>query len=155
MIQLVDVTIADSVAAHAYDDIVITFQNVKISNCPRQVVRVRNELLKLMTDLNYSWPALCAMQIAISEALKNAMEHGNGNDPTKSILVSHQIDSQCAWVAIEDEGLGFDAALHIADIQFGVQSRCARHGLALIRRCCDEFGITPPGNRIELLKHNA
>ena len=95
------------------------------------------------------------MQIAITEALNNAMEHGNGNDPTKTILVSYQIDSQCAWVAIEDDGIGFDATHHIADIQFGVQSRCARHGLALICRCCDEFGITPPGNRIELLKHNA
>ena len=155
MIQLVDVTIADSVAAHAADDIAITLQNVTISNCQRSLVRVRNELLKLMAGLSYSWPALCAMRIAITEALNNAMEHGNGNDPTKTILVSYQIDSQCAWVAIEDEGIGFDATLHIADIQFGVAPRCARHGLALIRRCCDEFGITPPGNRIELLKHNA
>lgn len=155
MVQLVDVTIADPVAVHADDDIAITIQNIRIPNSPRQLVRVRSRLLKLMTGLNYSWPARCAMQIAITEALNNAMEHGNGNDPTKSILVSHQIDSQCAWVAIEDEGLGFDATLHIADIQFGVASGCARHGLALIRRCCDEFGITPPGNRIELLKHNA
>lgn len=153
MVQLVDVSIADPVAAHS--DIAITLQNVRIPNCSRQLVRVRNELVKLMSDLNYSWPALCAMQIAITEALNNAMKHGNGNDPTKTILVSYQIDSQCFWVAIEDEGIGFDATLHIADIQFGVQSRCARHGLALIRRCCDEFGITPPGNRIELLKHNA
>ncbi len=155
MVQLVDVTIANPAPAHADDNITVSFQNIRIPNCPPQLERVRNELLKLMTGLNYSWPAVCAMRIAITEALNNAMEHGNGNDPTKTILVSYQIDSQCAWVAIEDEGTGFDAKFHIADIQFGVQSRCARHGLALIRRCCDEFGITPPGNRIELLKHNA
>lgn len=155
MVQLVDVTIANPVVAHADDDTTPPFKNVRIPNCPRQSVRVRSKLLNLMIGLNYSWPAVCAMQIAITEALNNAMKHGNGNDPTKSILVSHQIDSQFAWVAIEDDGLGFDATLHIADIQFDVASGCARHGLALIHRCCDEFGITPPGNRIELLKHNA
>lgn len=155
MVQLVAVTIANPVVAHADDGITPAFKSVRISNCQPQSVRVRTELLNLMTGLNYSWPTVCAMQIAITEALNNAMEHGNGNDPTKTILVSHQIDSQCAWVAIEDEGVGFDATHHIADIQFGAQSRCARHGLALICRCCDEFGITPPGNRIELLKHNA
>lgn len=155
MVQRVDATIANPVAIHADEDITIAFQNVRIPNRQQPLARVRNEILKLMTGLNYSWPTLCAMQIAITEALNNAKEHGNGNDPFKTILVSYQIDSLCAWVAIEDEGTGFDATRHIADIQFDVSSRCSRRGLALIRQCCDEFGITSPGNRIELLKHNA
>ena len=153
MVQFGDITLPALAARDAADN--ITIQNVRIPSSKEPLACFRAEILKLMTDLNFSWPAMCAMRIAITEALNNAKEHGNGNDPTKTILVSYQIDSQCVWVAIEDEGIGFDAIFHIADIQRGGQLRGARQGLALIRQCCDEFGITPPGNRIELLKHNA
>lgn len=153
MVQLVDNTLPALAARDAADN--ITSQNVRIPSSKEPLESVRTEILKLMTGMNFSWPAICAMRIAITEALNNAVEYGNGNDPTKTILVSYQIDSECAWVAIEDEGPGFDAAHYIASIQLGGQLRGTRQGLALIRRCCDEFGITPPGNRIELLKHNA
>lgn len=43
----------------------------------------------------------------ISELLKNAVKHGNKNDPSKSVHVWYQFSSEEARIIVEDEGDGF------------------------------------------------
>ncbi len=43
----------------------------------------------------------------ISELLKNAVKHGNGNDPTKSVAVWFRFTDESARLIVEDEGPGF------------------------------------------------
>jgi anti-sigma regulatory factor (Ser/Thr protein kinase) len=155
MVQLADVTLPDPLGDSSEDSMAIGFHDIRIPSSQLPMALVRDEMLKVMTGLDYSSSALCTMQIAIAEALHNAMEHGNHFDPKKSIHISYQIDSKRIWVAIEDEGTGFDPTRLLAANQSESSTRFARHGLALIGQCCDEFYITPPGNRIELLKYNA
>lgn len=45
--------------------------------------------------------------ISVSEAVTNAVVHGNKNDLSKKVKVSLKGDSSCIEVTVEDEGAGF------------------------------------------------
>lgn len=48
------------------------------------------------------------VRLAVDEALSNAFEHGNAEDPSKQIAVDVEVDAQQFRISIEDEGPGFD-----------------------------------------------
>jgi serine/threonine-protein kinase RsbW len=48
------------------------------------------------------------MLIAITEALNNAILHGNKSDSSKNVIISIQIKNGLALINIIDEGEGFD-----------------------------------------------
>ncbi|MDR1964006.1 MAG: ATP-binding protein [Planctomycetaceae bacterium] len=49
-----------------------------------------------------------AVNMALEEALTNAVQHGNHSDPTKQVYFSCRLNGQRIYVRIEDEGSGFD-----------------------------------------------
>ncbi|MDR3199532.1 MAG: ATP-binding protein [Planctomycetaceae bacterium] len=49
-----------------------------------------------------------AVNMALEEALVNAIQHGNGSDPAKRVHFSCRLNSQRIYIRIEDEGSGFD-----------------------------------------------
>ena len=46
--------------------------------------------------------------ISVTEAVTNAVVHGNKNDLSKKVEISLKVDSSCVEVTVEDEGVGFD-----------------------------------------------
>lgn len=46
--------------------------------------------------------------ISVSEAVTNAVEHGNKNDSSKKVIISLKADSSRVEVTVEDEGGGFN-----------------------------------------------
>ena len=59
---------------------------------------------------NYNWPEseVFGIRLALEEAVVNAMKHGNGLDPDKSVQLDCRMSSSRFWIQIEDEGTGFD-----------------------------------------------
>lgn len=51
--------------------------------------------------------AINILEQQISELLKNAVKHGNNNDPTKAVAVWFQFTDESARLIVEDEGPGF------------------------------------------------
>jgi serine/threonine-protein kinase RsbW len=49
-----------------------------------------------------------AVNMALEEALVNAIQHGNGSDPAKQVRFSCRLNDQRIYVRIEDEGSGFN-----------------------------------------------
>jgi serine/threonine-protein kinase RsbW len=49
-----------------------------------------------------------AVNMALEEALVNAIQHGNGSDPAKQVHFSCRLNEQRIYVRVEDEGNGFD-----------------------------------------------
>jgi serine/threonine-protein kinase RsbW len=59
----------------------------------------------------------CSLHIpvALSEALSNAIMRGNGEDPTKYVLVRSLIDDERLVIEVVDEGSGFDLQHSLRD----------------------------------------
>src|SRR4029079_19411202 len=51
------------------------------------------------------------VDIAVREAVANAIKHGNAQDPAKRVRVDAGIEGDMLVIRIEDEGRGFDPAL--------------------------------------------
>ena len=48
-----------------------------------------------------------AIELALEEALANAVQHGNDSDPSKTIRFDCKLNPNVVYVRIEDEGHGF------------------------------------------------
>jgi len=48
------------------------------------------------------------MDVAVREAVANAIKHGNRQDPEKQVEIRLVIDAGCLVVRVEDQGEGFD-----------------------------------------------
>lgn len=46
--------------------------------------------------------------IAVTEAVNNAILHGNGQDPNKNVHITYETENQMVFFNIKDQGTGFD-----------------------------------------------
>lgn len=54
------------------------------------------------------------VDVAVREALANAIKHGNEQNPSKQVHVDLAVEDNHLVIRVEDEGLGFDPA-HLGD----------------------------------------
>lgn len=92
------------------------------------------------------------LRLAISEAILNAIEHGNHNDKEKKIRIHVEIHPYMIQVNIEDDGDGFKMeAISIpenSDDTFG-----RGRGMLAINACMDEINYSDEGNVLTLIKY--
>ena len=65
---------------------------------------VERKLRKLGVDKD----KLADIAISVTEAVTNAVVHGNKNDLKKKVVINLKADSSCVEITVEDEGNGFD-----------------------------------------------
>ena len=101
------------------------------------------------------WPDAKAMEVelALQEALANAVRHGCGGDPTKRVRceVAHDASGEVV-IVIRDPGTGFDAKAVpdplVGDNMFKPSGR----GIYLINRLMDEVHFADEGREIRMRK---
>lgn len=74
---------------------------------PSDVRQVRYFTLLLVQKAPAEVRELNLLEQQVSELLKNAIKHGNRNDPSKKVHVWFAFDSEQARLIVEDEGEGF------------------------------------------------
>ncbi len=67
-----------------------------------------NDVLDEMPKWSWSDQEVFAVNMAMIEAINNAIEHGNKQDPQKLVHVSCRISSRHIAIVVRDEGEGFD-----------------------------------------------
>ena len=69
---------------------------------------VQEQIIALLEERGYSSRDVFGMRLSLEEAIVNAIKHGNGYDPDKSVRISCDVDSERVIVEVEDEGEGFE-----------------------------------------------
>jgi serine/threonine-protein kinase RsbW len=89
--------------------------------------------------------------MAVTEAVKNAIIHGNKQDRKKFVRIMLENTKEGLWIKVMDEGEGFDYKKYIkkgdSEISFGSE----KNGLVLIKALADEVRFENTGNSIEML----
>jgi len=108
-----------------------------------------------------------AVATAFREILLNAIEHGGGNDPTKSVSITY-IRAQGAllyYVADPGEGFSFDKLKHAAvsnpveaplehvELRHQMGMRSGGFGILMTRSLVDELIYNELGNQVLLIKY--
>jgi serine/threonine-protein kinase RsbW len=110
------------------------------------------DLLAALVVLGYAHMDRVAVRVALTEALANALEHGNRNDPTKRVRCSYRVDAEALVVEVEDEGPGFDPG-RVPDPTLPENlERPSGRGLFLMRHYMSWVQILGRGNRLTLCK---
>jgi serine/threonine-protein kinase RsbW len=88
--------------------------------------------------------------IALTEAVNNAIYHGNKQDPDKKVIVKYHADEDEFQFIIEDEGPGFDFE-NVPDPTSpeNIEKPNGR-GVFLMRHLSDEIGFDDDGRIIQL-----
>jgi len=126
--------------------------HLTLASNPKQIGRVEVFLRKVRHAVRLDEIQFHKLMVSLTEAVNNAIVHGNRLDPGKKVHVC--CEAQPGWLVfrVTDQGKGFKPA--------GVKSPLAKknllktsgRGVFLMRTLMDrvEFAITPEGSEVEL-----
>ena len=90
--------------------------------------------------------------LILTEALINALKHGNREDPSKQVVLSYHVATDRVLIEVEDEGPGFDPdSIPDPRLPENVERTCGR-GLFLMRHYSTWLRFNDRGNRVTLCK---
>jgi serine/threonine-protein kinase RsbW len=81
---------------------------VEIPSRLEELSRVEKLAQKIAKTYCLDQDELDNLAIAVTEAVGNAIIHGNGRNPEKTVKISFRIDGEFLKIDVQDEGSGFD-----------------------------------------------
>jgi serine/threonine-protein kinase RsbW len=88
------------------------------------------------------------LQVALSDALANAIIKGNGEDRAKQVYVQIDLHPEAICIHLTDEGSGFDPASVPDALAPDALAQSHGRGLLLIRHLVDDVQFNAQGNSI-------
>ena len=79
-----------------------------VKSDPNLIPDVNEFIFSILSPLTIESEILTNLNLAISEALSNAMVHGNKLDPNKVVVVTLDVFDSKIELSIKDSGQGFD-----------------------------------------------
>lgn len=81
---------------------------ILLSSQPQSINAIEKLIEDLKTEFNLHEDCYGNMLVAVTEAVNNAIAHGNNFNSSKNVEVSYEIDDDRVFFTIKDEGSGFD-----------------------------------------------
>jgi len=130
-----------------------TFEKLMVSSQPESILLVERLVEDLCTFLNIKEEIYGNMLIAVTEAVNNAIHHGNKNNPEKMVTISYDVKPDKIIFHIRDEGNGFDLNRVPDPISENSIPKEGGRGIYIMKKLSDNMEILPPGNQV-LLQFN-
>lgn len=89
------------------------------------------------------------INLSIDEAIKNAIEHGNLENPSKSVDIRYTVNEKELIIAIKDSGRGFNYRILPTEANFEGETG---RGILLMKNFMDEVIFNDIGNEVTLIK---
>jgi len=125
-----------------------------ITSDPMRIEEVDEFLENVINKMSFSTDECDDIAIAVSEAVNNAILHGNKNDLSKKVTIQLNKLADGLKVIVSDEGEGFDPdAVSDPTAQENIMALAGR-GLLIIRHLMDKVNVQPAknGTRISMIK---
>jgi serine/threonine-protein kinase RsbW len=126
-------------------------KEIKIESSPDEMFRVERFVEEISDEYLLYGNYYGNILLAVSEAVQNAIIHGNRLDRHKFVGIIEESSKEGLWIKVEDEGEGFDhsAYSHLKDL--GKEFSSEKNGLILIHKLADEVRFKNNGRLIEML----
>jgi len=124
--------------------------SLKLPTCPSSISRLEPFVNELTAQYSVSKELFPNILISLTEAVNNAIEHGNCNDESKSVNIHTHINGKGLSVRVIDQGCGFNH-LNIPDPTKPENiETCGGRGVFLIKQLCDEVKFKNNGSTVEM-----
>ncbi len=122
----------------------------KIASQPENICEIQSLVDHWAEQFQLSDDLKCNLMVSLTEAVSNAIIHGNQNDKSKYVHIQVNTSPTELSITVEDEGQGFDYD-QLPDPTCGDNIECCGgRGVYLIRKLCDTMEFTKRGRRVEL-----
>ncbi len=117
--------------------------------------RLLSEITGELEHRGWSDRDIFAVQLAVEEALVNAIKHGNRSDPGKTVTVSCWLSEDLFRIEIEDQGDGFDPATVPDPTSPERLEEPTGRGIMLMRTFMTKVTYNAKGNAVVLEKRRS
>ena len=81
---------------------------VRIPSDTTEGLAVQNRIIELLESMNYPGSDTFRIRLCLEEGIVNAIKHGNGMDPEKTVRILCKASPERVYIEIEDQGEGFE-----------------------------------------------
>ena len=125
-------------------------QQLLLPSEPKSLLSLERWVISLCETYNISGEIYGNILISLSEAVNNAMSHGNGNIFEKNTLVVSSLNKNKLVFTISDQGSGFDfSQLPDPTSPENIEKPQGR-GIFLMNHLSDGVSFEEPGNKVEI-----
>lgn len=107
----------------------------------KEISKFESLLVEINNEFGMAMEKFINFQIAASEAIVNAIVHGNKQNPEKKVFVEVITDDEKLEMRIKDEGEGFDVSKLPDPTDESNLYKESGRGVFIIRSLVDEFYI--------------
>lgn len=123
---------------------------LRLRSKPSCICEVESYVKNLAQRYNIAPDIYPNILISLTEAVNNAVRHGNGSDERKNVHIAIFKRDEYLHFTITDEGPGFDHAKLPDPTQPENIIKCGGRGVYLMRELCDEVNYRNNGSTVEL-----
>lgn len=125
-------------------------EKMLISSKPESLLLVERLVEDVCSILGIKEELSGNILISLTEAVNNAIIHGNKNNPEKTVTIQYQVTPEKIVFTIKDEGNGFNPD-EIPDptAEENIEKAGGR-GIFIIKKLSDYTEIIKPGNTIKM-----
>ena len=122
---------------------------LKLASCPDSICELEHFVQSLSERYNICPDRYHDILISLTEAVNNAIIHGNGENRTKKVLIAHRYRKQNGLTfEISDEGQGFDYKSIPDPTRVENLEKCGGRGVFLMRQLADRIKFANNGRTV-------
>ena len=121
-----------------------------IRSSEKELIKVESFLYQYFQKIKWPLINFNKVLLCISEAIINAIHHGNKNDTSKIVSVRLLHDDNSIYAEIKDEGKGFDFNCITDPTRTEYIKKESGRGLHIIRSICDSMEFQEQGACVKI-----
>lgn len=119
-----------------------------ISSRLKDIDCVRDFITEIFREARLNMKSFNRIFLGISEAVSNAILHGNQLNPEKKVMIKMKLHGNCFNIEVEDEGSGFsDQVLFDPTCREHIKQEHGR-GIFIMRKLANELTFVENGRKI-------
>lgn len=119
-----------------------------ISSSLKNMEYVRDFVKEIFREAMLNMNSFNRIFLGISEAVSNAMLHGNKLNPEKNVMIKMKLHGNCFNVEVEDEGQGFSEHVLFDPTSRENIKREHGRGIFIMRKLADQISFKEDGRKI-------
>ena len=127
--------------------------NLTLASKPTSITKVEPYLKEIVDALGLDDEQMNKLMVSVTEAVNNAIVHGNKQDPKKNVTVQSEVRSGELFIVVRDQGKGFNPESLRNPLQEENLMLTNGRGVFLMRSLMDkvEVSVDADGTRVELM----